>query len=143
MTKIAIIDYGAGNIASLKNAFSAIKIDAMVTSQIEEIKEAEKLVLPGVGAFAPAIQKLREKNLDKIIIDRARQSVPILGICLGMQLLFSVSYEGGKWPGLDLVPGVVLRFKNVSKIPHMGWNQIETQKSALFEKVGRNAYFYC
>ena len=141
--KITIIDYGVGNIASLRNAFSALNIPVEVTLQKAAIQQAEKLILPGVGAFAPAIQRLKEKQFDKLIIEKANQGTPILGICLGMQLLFSTSYEQGEWPGLNLIPGTVHRFEKIKKIPHMGWNQIKkTPRASLFEHTSAANYFY-
>lgn len=139
---ITIIDYGVGNITSLRNAFAALEVPVTVSQDRREIAAAEKLVLPGVGAFAPAMQRLRELSLDQIILEKSRQHTPLLGICLGMQLLFTTGYEQGQWPGLNLISGQVRRFENVDKIPHMGWNQVQAHPVALFSAIRPMPYFY-
>lgn len=139
---ITIIDYGVGNITSLRNAFGALNVSVTVTQDRQAIAAAEKLVLPGVGAFAPAMQRLRDSCLDQIILEKTRQQTPLLGICLGMQLLFTTSSEQGQWPGLNLIPGQVRRFENVNKIPQIGWNQVETRPVALFSGICSRPYFY-
>jgi len=125
MKPVTIVDYDVGNLASLHNAFRYLDVPARITSDAEEVKGAEKLLLPGVGAFAPAMNKLRQLELASILRNKAETGTPFLGICLGMQLLFTTSHEQGEWSGLDLVPGKVIRFREGKKIPHMGWNKLE------------------
>jgi len=143
-SRVTIIDYGVGNLASIRNAFDALEIPVQITSVPKEIESAEKLLLPGVGAFAPAMQQLIDLKLTKVIIEKARQKTPLLGICLGMQLLFTTSYENGEHKGLNLIPGEVVRFDGVEKIPHMGWNSIEVadQSNALVQGIPSKNYFY-
>ena len=145
---IAVIDYGVGNLFSLKSSFAAIGADICVTSDIERIEAADKIVLPGVGAFGDAALKLGAENLDKTIIELANDGKPILGICLGMQLLFDKSYEYGVHDGLGLIPGVVRPIGEVCKtevkIPHMGWNSLDfgKEKSSLFKYINAGDYVY-
>ena len=141
--KIAIVDYGLGNIASIKNAFLYHGVDPVVTSSPFQIKSADKLILPGVGAFQPAITRLKKTGLYDAIVEKVTEGTFILGICLGMQLLFTVSYENGVHNGFNFIEGEVVRFQNVSKIPHMGWNSVEiVGKSRLFEGIRDGEFFY-
>jgi len=141
--KIIIIDYGTGNIASLKNSFAFLGIPAVASSDPTVIRNASKLILPGVGAFKPAIEELRKNKLDELLTIKAGQGTPLLGICLGMQLLFTRSNEFGECPGLDLIPGKVEAMTGVRKIPHMGWNQLEIIKpDAVFNNIPDQSYFY-
>lgn len=143
MKEIIIIDYGTGNIASLKNSFAFLGIPVKVSSDRQKIAKAEKLVLPGVGAFKPAREKLREQGLDELVSDKVQQGTPLLGICLGMQLLFSRSLEFGECRGLDLIPGTVEAITGVKKIPHMGWNQLHiTRSDPVLKEIADNSYFY-
>lgn len=123
---IAIIDYGVGNLASVQNAFRRVGYPSLVTDQPEQILGAEKVVLPGVGAFADGMTTLRKKGLTDVLYEVVEKEIPLLGICLGMQMLFSTSEEEGLHQGLDLIPGRVRRFSlsGAYKVPHMGWNQI-------------------
>ena len=125
---IAVIDYGVGNLFSLSSSLDMIGAKSVITSDAEQIRKADKIILPGVGAFADAIKKLREKGLDKLIIDEAKKGKPIMGICLGMQLLFEKSYEYGEHTGLGLLKGSVVPMQGVIptelKIPHIGWNAL-------------------
>ncbi len=125
---IAIIDYGVGNLFSLKSSFARIGADAVVTGDPAVIRSAEKLVLPGVGAFGDAAQKLRDAGLDQLLREQAKDGKYILGICLGMQLLFDESHEFGIHPGLCLIPGRVVDMTPVvgpgRKVPHIGWNAL-------------------
>lgn len=145
---IAVIDYGVGNLFSLKSSFAAIGADICVTSDIERIEAADKIVLPGVGAFGDAAEKLKAERLDKVIIEQATGGKPILGICLGMQLLFDVSYEYGVHNGLGLIKGTVKAISDVlktnAKIPHMGWNSLEfgREKNPLFKYINEGDYVY-
>jgi len=143
MKTVTIIDYGVGNLASLGNAFRYLDIPHRVTEDPEVIREAEKLVLPGVGAFAAAMERLQETGLQEILLARVAENVPLLGICLGMQVLFSKSYEGGEWQGLDLIPGEVRRFEGVRKIPHMGWNNLfGIRETPLTRDLPADPYVY-
>lgn len=128
-----IIDYGVGNLFSLKSSFAAIGEDAVVTSDIDIIEKADRIILPGVGAFEDAIAKLRSGGLDVVLKEQAEKGKLLMGICLGMQLLFDKSYEYGEHLGLGLIKGEVRPFKGVIrdelKIPHMGWNPLNIKKS--------------
>ena len=125
---IAIVDYGVGNLFSLKSSLKAIGADAVVTGDSEVIRSADKIILPGVGAFGDAAAKLRENGLDQVVIGQARSGKPLMGICLGMQLLFDTGEEYGIHQGLGLIPGRVISMKDVVpedyKIPHIGWNAL-------------------
>lgn len=123
---IAIVDYGVGNLFSLRRSLEAIDQEVIVTGKAEELRRVDRLILPGVGAFADAAQKLRESGLDTVVTEEAARGKPLLGICLGMQLLFERSYEFGEYQGLGLIPGVIRPIAEVIppglKIPHIGWN---------------------
>jgi len=126
---IAIIDYGVGNLFSIRSSLQFIGANAVVTGDAEKIRECDKIILPGVGAFSDAADKLRRSGLADLICDEARRGKPILGICLGMQLLFERSYEYGCHAGLGLIGGDVMPIEAVSgrkyKIPHIGWNALK------------------
>ena len=144
---IAIIDYNMGNLQSVKNAFNKLNIEIDIVDKANKIENYEKLILPGVGAFGDAMEHLRESKMDKAIIDFAKKRKPILGICLGMQLLFSKSYEFGEYKGLNLIEGEVVKFdKNRVgdlKIPHMGWNRLFIQKQTpLLKNLPKELYLY-
>lgn len=145
---IAIVDYGVGNLFSLQSSLAAIGAAAVVTADPELFRAADKIILPGVGAFGDAVQKLRESGLANLIKELASAGKPLLGICLGMQLLFEKSYEFGEFEGLGLIPGVVRPIAEVipadCKIPHIGWNALHfTRKSPLFAHIsdGDCVYF--
>lgn len=145
---IAIIDYGVGNLFSLRCSLAKIGADAVVTAEPETIARADKLILPGVGAFADAARKLRESGLDAVIRKEAGAGKPIMGICLGMQMLFEKSYEYGEHAGLGLLKGSVVPMEGVIppslKIPHIGWNALCFQReSKLFKYIreGDCVYF--
>ena len=146
---IAIIDYGVGNLFSLKSSFAAIGADVVVTSDPAVIASAERIILPGVGAFEDAAAKLGASGLDKVIYSEVEKGKPLLGICLGMQMLFERSYEYGEHKGLGLIPGSVKPIKDdVSadlKIPHIGWNPLHMSnpKDELFKYIedGDCVYF--
>ncbi len=146
---IAVIDYGVGNLFSLSSSLRAIGADAVVTGDAAVIREAEKILLPGVGAFEDAMKKLRESGLCDVVISEAKKGKPLLGICLGMQLLFEKSYEFGEFEGLGLIEGAVRPIADVIpadyKIPHIGWNALHLQgeKSPIFKylKEGDHVYF--
>ena len=130
---IAIIDYGVGNLFSLESSFAANGAEVTVTADPDILRTADKLLLPGVGAFEDAAKKLRQSGLDKLIKELAHDGKPLLGICLGMQLLFDKSYEYGCHEGLGLIPGAVKPIADVIpkelKIPHIGWNALHFQKA--------------
>jgi glutamine amidotransferase len=132
VTPIVIIDYGMANLRSVQKAFEKVGAAAIITSDPNQIAEAKRLVLPGVGAFRDAIARLHEAKFVEPIKQHINSGRPFLGICLGLQLLFTKSYEDGVYDGLDIFPGKVVRFDNVPglKVPHMGWNQLRIQKAA-------------
>lgn len=132
MKPILIVDYGMANLRSVQKAFEKVGAAALISDDPNRIAEADKLVLPGVGAFRDAIAKLRSAGFDRPIIEHIRAGKPFLGICLGLQLLFTRSHEDGVYQGLDIFPGEVVRFDNVGalKVPHMGWNELEIRKPA-------------
>ena len=145
---IALVDYGVGNLFSLKSSFEAIGANVSVVSKPEELVGADKIILPGVGAFADAAEKLRQSGMNEALIAQAKMGKPLLGICLGMQLLFDKSYEYGVHDGLGLIPGCVRPIAEVIpesyKIPHIGWNALDFQKeSPLFSNIqnGDHVYF--
>ena len=146
---IAIINYGVGNLFSVKHSFAAIGKEAVVTSDPEVIRAADRLILPGVGAFADAAAKLRDSGMADLVKEQAAAGKPIMGICLGMQLLFEKSYEYGEHDGLGLIPGAVRPIADVIpagyKVPHIGWNALSFtgEKSRLFRylKEGDCVYF--
>jgi glutamine amidotransferase len=132
MQKILIVDYGMANLRSVQKAFEKVGHAAEVSGDPNRVAEADKVVLPGVGAFRDAIARLREAGLADPIRHHVRAGKPFLGICLGLELLFTTSYEDGEYVGLDLFPGEVVRFPDQPglKVPHMGWNQLRVRRSA-------------
>ncbi|MDI3534718.1 MAG: imidazole glycerol-phosphate synthase subunit HisH [Thermosediminibacterales bacterium] len=141
---IAIIDYGVGNLRSVEKAFEKVGVEAKITTSPEMINKACGLVLPGVGAFGDAMQNLHKSGLVPTLLKNIEDGKPLLGICLGLQLLFSYSEEGGLFEGLNVIPGRVIRFKGNVKVPQVGWNQIKKKKDSLLLKGiedGENFYF--
>ena len=143
---VGIIDYGVGNLFSLRSSFQAIGEAAFVSSDPEELKKADRLVLPGVGAFEDAAAKLRASGLDGFVRQQAAAGKPLLGICLGMQMLFERSFEYGEHEGLGLLKGQVVpmagKIDPTLKIPHMGWNALEVKQGRLLAEVdGQYVYF--
>lgn len=146
---IAIVDYGVGNLFSLQSSFAAVGAQACVTADPAKLAAADRILLPGVGAFGDAADKLRALGLDRVLKAQAAAGKPLLGICLGMQLLFEKSYEYGEHPGLGLLPGVIRPISGAIpaglKIPHMGWNALHFpgEKHPLFRyiKEGDCVYF--
>lgn len=124
--RISIADYGVGNLKSLQNAFWYLGVKSKIIRTPEELRRASKIVLPGVGAFGYAMRNIRSQNLETAIKETAQHGTPILGICLGMQLLLTKSDEGGCFYGLDLLPGCVKKMPVKLKLPHIGWNQIKS-----------------
>ncbi len=147
---IAIIDYGVGNLFSLSSSFKSIGADTVVTGDPAIIINAEKLVLPGVGAFRDAAEKLRASGLDKVIIEETQKGKPLLGICLGMQMLFEKSYEYGDYDGLGLIKGSIVPIKPIVptdlKVPHIGWNGLifpeDRPKSKIFKYLNEGDHMY-
>ena len=145
---IGIIDYGVGNLFSLKSSFEAIGEEVFVSGDKEELSKAQGLILPGVGAFEDAVAKLRENGLDKFVIEEAQKGKPLMGICLGMQLLFEKSFEYGEHIGLGLLKGQVVPMQNSIpaelKIPHIGWNALHIKKTdcPLFENLREDDCVY-
>ena len=144
---IAIIDYGVGNLFSLRSSFAAIGQEAMVTSDIEEIRRADRLILPGVGAFQDAAEKLRASGMDKAVKEETAKGKPLMGVCLGMQMLFERSYEYGVHEGLGLLKGEIRpieeRIPAGLKIPQMGWNALRIVKdSPLLKYTREGEYVY-
>ncbi len=144
---LVIIDYGVGNLFSLKSSFAAINVEAVVSSDENVIKNADRIILPGVGAFEDAAQKLRDTKLDKVLIECANKGTPIMGICLGMQMLFERSYENGCFEGLGLIKGEVRPISEVIpsdfKIPQIGWNALDMVKeSPIFKYINNGDYVY-
>ena len=136
--KIVIINYGAGNIQSIKFAIERLGHEAVLSDNVEEIKAADKVIFPGVGEASSAMSKLKESGLDKLI---PQLKQPVLGICLGMQLMCN-STEEGNTKGLGIFDVDVVRFKNEVKVPQIGWNQIREFKSEIFNKVEADSYIY-
>jgi glutamine amidotransferase len=146
--KLAIVDYGMGNLRSVQKAFAEVGFDAQITADPTEIERADKVVLPGVGAFNDAVTTIREKRMVDPITRHIEKGKPFLGICLGLQMLFDVGYEDGEHHGLGIIPGKCVRFEvdrtQGLKVPHMGWNQLQFRKpSPLFRDLAPecNVYF--
>lgn len=144
---IAIIDYGCGNLFSLSSSLESLGIECKITSDKEEIEAADKIILPGVGAFADAAKKLKDSGLGKLVCDLAAAGKPILGICLGMQMLFEKSFEYGAHMGLGLIKGYVGPLEGQIpeglKIPHMGWNKLNLAKAdPIFKYIEAGDYVY-
>ena len=145
---VAIVDYGVGNLFSLRSSLAAIGAEVTVTADADVLKAADQILLPGVGAFEDAAAKLRQSGLDKVLKEAAASGKPLLGICLGMQMLFEKSYEYGEHEGLGLIPGAVRPIRDVIpadlKIPHIGWNALHfKQANPLLARIqeGDCVYF--
>ena len=141
---IAVIDYGVGNLFSLLSSLNYVRLDTKLTNDVEEIKSAKGIILPGVGAFRDAVSNLSKYGLKDILIDEAKNGKPFLGICLGMQMLFEKSYEYGEFEGLGLIKGTVEEIKKYIpensdlKIPHMGWNNLKINDEFRNDKILKN-----
>jgi len=144
MAMIAIIDYGVGNLRSVEKAFEAIAKPALVTGDARAIREADRLVLPGVGAFGECARRLRQSGFDKLVLEAAEQNKPVLGLCVGLQLMFDEGHEFGIHEGLRLMRGRIVRFpESGPHVPQIGWNQIENVKPhPLVEGLPVGTYFY-
>lgn len=138
---IVIIDYGLGNLASVKNAFDKLGIPVEISGIPDVLKKAGALILPGVGAAGQGMENLKKKGLDKVIIEELTKGKPFLGICLGMQLLFEKSEEG-QTACLGIFKGTVRKYKKEKKIPQIGWNSVKTTGNKLFKDIPNNSYFY-
>jgi glutamine amidotransferase len=138
-----IIDYGVGNLRSVEKAFAATGCDALISGDEETLRAAQGLVLPGVGAFGACMKALKERGFDLLVREKASEGTPLLGVCVGMQMLFEESDEFGSTPGLGLLKGTVRRFGNELVVPHVGWNRIHQKREhALFEGIGDGAFCY-
>ena len=138
----AIVDYGVGNLKSVTNAMNYLGLKTVITSDAAELERADAVILPGVGAFPDAAEKLRAPGLDRVLIAQAKKK-PVLGICLGMQLLFDRGEEVRPCEGLGLVPGHVAKIQTEYKLPHIGWNSLEFQNdSPIFKGLDNGAYVY-
>lgn len=147
---IAIVDYGVGNIFSLYSSFGNIGTEAVLTSDADKIRAADKIILPGVGAFGDAAEKLKASGLADVVLEQAQMGKPLLGICLGMQLLFEKSWEYGEHDGLGLIKGKVVTMEGVVpegyKVPHIGWNSLlfpkGKERSPLFRYIEEGDFVY-
>lgn len=145
---IAIVDYGVGNLFSLRSSFAAIGADAVVTADEKVLRNADKIILPGVGAFGDAAAKLRESGLADVVIDEAKNGKPLMGICLGMQMLLDKSFEYGEYEGLGLIKGEIRPISETIpsglKIPHIGWNALTFcgEKSPIFKYINEGDHVY-
>lgn len=141
---ISIIDYGVGNLRSVEKAFQAVGADARVTNDPDLIRDSQRLVLPGVGAFGECANRLRASGLDQLVLEAAQNDKPILGLCVGLQLMFDEGHEFGVHRGLGLMRGRVVKFpQNGPRVPQIGWNQIEKRRSeSLLDGIADASYFY-
>jgi glutamine amidotransferase len=142
MARVAIIDYGVGNLRSVEKAFAATGQDAIVTSEKEDLRKAERLVLPGVGAFAACMSALHEYGLVDLVLERVKEGVPMLGVCVGMQMLFEGSDEFGKSEGLGLLKGRVRRFSDELIVPQVGGIELPEPGAPLFSGIAHDSFFY-
>lgn len=140
---IGIIDYKLNNLRSVQKAFEKVGASAFISSDAKELSLADRLVLPGVGAFGKAMENIRSLGLEELICTNAKDGKPLIGICLGMQLLFTRSSENGMHDGLNLIGGEVKRFPDTMKVPHIGWNQMEIQhQSKILKSVVDKSFVY-
>ena len=145
---IVIVDYEMGNLKNVEHALVHLGYQVKISDDPQVIRKATGIILPGVGAFRDAIRVLQKKRLDQVIRERIQQNIPFLGICLGMQLLFTCSEENGLYPGLGIVPGRVVRFPEGYRVPHLGWNQVhhsvkgKEERPSLFYGIKNDSYFY-
>lgn len=143
MTQVAIIDYGVGNLRSVEKAFAATGCEAVVSGEEVVLRAAERLVLPGVGAFGACMKALTERGFDRVVREKVDEGTPLLGVCVGMQLLFEESDEFGSTAGLGLIRGRVKRFNDDLVVPHVGWNRIfQIHENPLFTDVANGSFFY-
>lgn len=143
MPAVAIIDYGVGNLRSVEKAFTSQGISAVVSSDETVLRDADRLVLPGVGAFAACMRGLRERGFDGLVREAAARGKPILGLCVGLQMLFDEGHEFGVHPGLGLLPGRVIRFPDGLRVPHVGWNQVTIRRQhPVLNGLADESFFY-
>ena len=143
MSYVAIIDYGVGNLRSVEKAFAATGCDAIVSDDEKILREAQRLVLPGVGAFGACMRALKERGFDRLVSEKVSEGTPLLGVCVGMQMLFEESDEFGSTPGLGLMKGSVRRFGNELVVPQVGWNRIHQKREhVLFDGVEDRSFCY-
>ena len=143
MNRVAIIDYGVGNLRSVEKAFAATGCEAVISSDESFLRSAERLVLPGVGAFAACMKALEARGFDRLVRERALAGTPLLGVCVGMQLLFEESEEFGSTRGLGLLKGRVRKFDGELVVPQVGWNRIHQKRPhALFEGIANGSFCY-
>lgn len=145
MTRVAIIDYGVGNLRSVEKAFAATHCEAVVSDAERVLRDAERLVLPGVGAFGACMRELEARGFDRVVRERVAEGTPLLGVCVGMQMLFEESEEFGLRPGLGLLRGRVRRFAQDLHVPQVGWNQVRRKKTnthPLLKNIEDNSFFY-
>jgi imidazole glycerol-phosphate synthase subunit HisH len=143
VSQVVIIDYGVGNLRSVEKAFAATGCEATVSGNEDVLHAAERLVLPGVGAFGACMRALSERGFDRLVRERVAAGTPLLGVCVGMQLLFEESDEFGATPGLGLLRGRVRRFDDKLVVPHVGWNRInQVCEHPMFDGVGNGSFFY-
>ena len=140
---IGIFDYGVGNLLNLKNAIDHLGLENCIVQNSDQLESCNRMLLPGVGAFAPAMEHLRGSGMFKRLQEKVESGMPLLGICLGAQLLLEESSEDGKCQGLGWIPGKVRRFQHSLKVPQIGWNQVQfQQKDQIFKKLRSSSYFY-
>ena len=140
---IAIVDYGVGNIRSVERALAYVGAETKLTADPQELEDADGIVLPGVGAFAPALESLSENGLGRRIVEMARAGKPLLGVCLGYQLLFEESEEHGRHQGLGLLPGKVVQVESSARLPVIGWCRLQqSDDSMLWQGIKDRSYFY-
>jgi len=140
---IAIVDYGVGNLRSVERALLHVGAEPRLTADGDELQRADGMVLPGVGAFAPALEKLSESGLGRRVVELAKKGKPVLGVCLGYQLLFEESMEHGRHQGLGLLEGRVVKVTRSGRLPVIGWSRLEqTEVSPLWQGIADRAYFY-
>ncbi len=140
---IAVIDYDAGNLKSVSKALEKLGFDCIITSDADKIDSCDVMVLPGVGSFGDCMKSLKEKGLDQCIIRNVQKGKYLLGICLGMQMIFDKSYEDGEWEGLGLIKGEIVHFETDLKVPHMGWNSLfENRKDPIGKGIHEGDYVY-
>lgn len=140
---IAIIDYGVGNLRSVEKAFTSQDIEAVVTSDEKILRSADKLVLPGVGAFKACMDGLKARGFDELVLDAAKAGKPIIGLCVGLQMMFDEGHEFGVHKGLGLMPGRVVKFPEKLRVPHIGWNQVEFKRDhKVFTDLPSQTFFY-
>jgi glutamine amidotransferase len=140
---IAIIDYGVGNLRSVEKAFTSQGISAAVTRDEKVLRDADKLVLLGVGAFGYAMESLRKLGFDQLVLEAANAGKPIIGLCVGLQMMFEEGHEFGAHRGLGLLPGRVVKFPAGVRVPHVGWNQVEFKQShQVFRDLPDGSFFY-